>query len=124
MINSIKKLFRIKVKNTPDNIPPATPQTTVDHTPIGKGQKVDRIAFENTVAIINARLDSSDLLMRIVILALIICFITLLFGYIQFASTSFNDYSLKVKELQDDRYDLIQERLNFLENNISTQSAR
>lgn len=108
--------------NTPPTSPPATPHA--DERNINySGEPVTQVAFDLKMEIVNARIHNSNLLMIGVLIALAICFITLWFGYWQFASTSFNDYSQKVKELNDNRYNFLQDRMNFLEGKTATSSA-
>jgi len=119
---SIISSFKFKTKNIPEVTPPATPPVAKGHSSGRKAQPVDQIAFDNAIATINTRLDNSNLLMRAVILALGICFLSLFYGYWQFASTSYNDYSQRVKELNDQRYLFQQGQIDFLMK-IGTMSA-
>lgn len=116
--------------NTPSTPPPHTPHP--DERNINDpGEPVGQVAFDMKVseieakmAAINKRIDLSYALMIGLLVVLAICFITLFYGYWQFAATSYNDYTQKSKELNDDRYNLLQEKMNFLESKISTQSGR
>ena len=124
MFNFLKRLFRLNI-NTPPTNPPATPKGRVEKTTANKGKKVEQVAFDQAIELINLRLDISHFLTSALLFALIICFIALFFGYWQFASTSFNDYSQKVKELNDQRYQMLENRVKQMENkNMASQSAK
>lgn len=116
MINAKARINKLP-KSTP-NIPPAS-----ENNVPSAGESVTQVAFDQKMQIINARLDTSNVLLIGVVVVLAICFITLMYGYFQFAGTSFNDYSSKVKELNDDRYTNLNSRLNNIESrSISTST--
>lgn len=118
------------VINTPPSPPPATPHA--DERNINySGEPVTQVAFDMRMEVVNSRMDgmssrleSTNLLMIGVLIVLAICFLTLFYGYWQFDSTSRDGYAQKSKELNDDRYNLLKDRLDFLESKIATQSAQ
>jgi len=113
-VRSIRWFFGIKTINTPDTPPPPTPSGETNPTS-NHGKKVGLIAFDNAMSLIDMRINNSNRLMVAVIIVLAICFLSLYFNYIQFTSTSFNDYSQKVKELNDQRYEIFNDRLMIFE---------
>lgn len=124
MINFFKHFFKPTIINKPDNPPPNVPQGKQEKT-LDTGKPVQQEAFDQAMTIIKSRLDSSNYLMVGVLLVLAICFLTLFYGYWQFSSTSFNDYSQKLKELNDDRYNNLTNKVKELESKYtSTQSAK
>lgn len=120
MFNFLKGVFGSKI-NVPDVPPPKVPKGTKEK-PSTEGKPVQQEIFDQAVAYINQRLDASNWIMGIAIVALVICFITLFLQYLQFESVSFNDYSNKVKELNDQRYQFLENRIVNLEK-MSTPSA-
>lgn len=101
--------------NKPSKKPPATPIADEKNLE-NSGEPVTQLAFDLKMQIINARLDNSNLLMIGLLIVLAVCFITLFYGYWQFASTSYNDYSQKIKELNEDKYNFLEMRIQELEN--------
>lgn len=88
--------------------------------PVKKGGKVEeglyltKLAFNAKWQIMEERLGNTNLFLTVAFGALFICFITLLYGYWQFAITSYNDYSQRVKELSDQRYQFQQVEIELL----------
>ncbi|SRR5258706_541137 len=107
--------------NRPASPPPQTPHAAEKNIS-NPGEPVTQVAFDLKMEVINARLDNSNLIMIGLLIVLGICFLTLFYGYWQFASTSFNDYSQRVKELNDQRYQLLEERMKNMESRITPSS--
>ena len=102
------------IVNQPSSTPPLTPvpdERNVDET----GQSVSQLAFDSKISIIEAQLKNSGNMILAVIVVLIVAFITLFFNYYQFTSTSYNEYSQRIKEMNDDRFDEFGERIKSLE---------
>lgn len=106
---------------------PATPSPEIpppdERNIANPGALVTQVAFDLKMEVINGRLNNSNYLLIGVLVALAICFITLFFGYWQFAATSYNDYSQKVKELNDERWSILQDKVSSLEAKLETKSA-
>lgn len=120
----LQNIFKRETVNKP---PPSLPNEPKGASAPPKKQKgvkyVQQEALDQALLLINARLDSSDSIMKVVIVALAITFIALLFSYLQFASVSLNDYRDKVKELNDDRYKIFDNRLKDIEIKTATKSG-
>lgn len=111
-------------KNIPDTLPPTTPNIK-GRNPRDKGIYITEFVFNLKMETIEGRLKNSNIILTVAFIALIICFLTLFFGYWQFASSSYNEYSQRIKELNDNRFDYLINRIKDVENKTAaTQSAR
>lgn len=108
-------------KNTPEETPPPIP-TGRKIIKKDKGIYLTEYVFNVKWQIMEERMSNTNTILTVAIGALVICFITLFYGYWQFASVSLNDYRDKVKELNDERYQLLKNQIMDLEK-ISTPSA-
>ncbi len=115
-----------KKANSPPGVVPAVPHANKNNV-TNPGELVTQIAFEQKMAAIDARLNTSNQILLAVIIVLVVCFVTLFYGYWQFTATSYSDYSGKVDQLNKDRYTFLQERINLLQKSqidkLSSQSA-
>lgn len=59
-----------------------------------------------------------------VVIACILAMIAMLGSWWQFASNSFNDYSKVIREYNDKRYEILNNRIQQLEIKITTDSAK
>lgn len=98
------------------NIPPtnAPPEPVSEGQTSDPGELVTKIALEQKMEIVHERLRTHDTLIIGVIFVLAICFVTLFYGYWQFASTNFSDYRNAVNNLNDSRYQTQQSEIDVL----------
>ena len=123
MFNFLNRIFHREIENKPPASLPPEPKGSSVSTSNQKGAKyVQQEALDQALLNINTRLDSSNLIMTILIGALVICFITLFYGYWQFATTSYNNFSQRIKELNDQRYQFQQTEIEFLQKIATTSS--
>lgn len=123
MLNPFKIFLRPRL-NTPPNAPPPIPTgEKVSKTEEEKGIYLTQYSFNIQWQIMEERMNTTNIVLLVSFFALLICFATLFYGYWQFASTSFNDYSNKVDDLNDQRYLLMQQQIDFL-SEIATPSAQ
>lgn len=108
--------------NIPEKDPPAKP-TEEKGKPKSGGTYLTEYAFNVKWQIMEERMNNVIVIITVAIAALVICFITLWFGYWQFASTSFNDYAQKAKDLNDQRYQFQQNEIDYLQR-IASSSAK
>lgn len=124
MFNFIKRLFHRQPINTPPKTPPDTPKVEQKKDNIGKeGELIQDEATRNALALVNQRLDTNDAILKGIVFITILSFIALLFGYFQFASTSLNDYSQRVRELKEQKFQFQQAQIDFLLK-IATSGAK
>lgn len=114
-------IFKPKL-NKPDKPPPAEPPAEKGKPQKG-GTYLPEYVFNVKWQIMEERLKNTNVIMVVAIAALVICFITLFFEYQQFIATSFNDYSAKVKELNDERYKTLDNRLKDVEVKTASKSG-
>lgn len=115
MSNILSILFGPK-KNVPEETPPRVPEgKKIKENSKEKGTYLTEFAFNAKWQIMEERMQNSNLIITVAIGALFICFLALFYGYWQFAASSFNDYSARVKELNDGRLQELNLRVSQLE---------
>ncbi|OGD79875.1 hypothetical protein A2368_03120 [Candidatus Collierbacteria bacterium RIFOXYB1_FULL_49_13] len=107
------------IKNKPNTKVPGKPKPEKQGVN-DPGQMVSQLAFNSEISIIKSKIDTFNNLIVAVIFVLAVCFIGLFFNYYQFSSASYNEYSQRVKELSDEKYLNLNNRLFALEETIKT----
>lgn len=121
MFNFFTNLLGPK-KNIPEQAPPSIPSGKKIAYKDG-GTYLTEYAFNVKWQIVEERMKNTNVILTVAIGALLICFLTLFYGYWQFASASYTDYSNKVKELNDQKYQFLENRVINLEKTSTSRSG-
>jgi hypothetical protein len=123
LLSVLKSLF--SKTNTPPSVPPSVPPS-IPPSKKGKtndGTPLPEYVFNVKWQIMEERMNTTNLVLTVGFVGLAIAFVALFYNYYQFASTSFNDYNNRLKELNDQRFELLQKEIDRLELNQATNSA-
>lgn len=107
------KIFSKRTLNTPPTTPPTTPEA--EEVEIQEeGIYLTQYSFNIKWKIIEERMKTTNIILVGTVLVLFICFLTLFYGYWQFTSVSLSDYSQKVKDLNDQKFQFQQTEIDLL----------
>jgi len=113
MFNPLKIFHRTTV-NTPPETPPQTPIAKSGGRQTKGGIWLSDYEFRVKWQIMEEKMNTVYVFIAVVVIALFACLIGLYFDYKQFQTNSYNEYSQKLKDLNDERYQLQQEQINSL----------